>query len=300
MPPIKVADFKVTIDTDQPPADLTSLFADVVGGAAAGDGLATAAPNVASFRFACGPDVTILLSKNAGRYRLQSNTFEALWLLAQELVRRLRAAMPQAVVSFNEPLPLQEYFDVIDAHFACRKAVAGLAHDLEQRAAQFRAVQKRLLVRFKDRNPAPIANLDLLASGTNDQILDLADRMEGAQGDLTRADAALSCSTQLVNLLMKLRFELDEDNAAALDTHLSPIIIASDEQGWEERTDAALTYVLRTALAKSNKENAAAAGSLPPMVMPEDTAKLKKHITVLCDRLSKGGRFVGGGGQPGG
>lgn len=35
-----------------------------------------------SFHFPAGADVTILVSKNAGRYRLQSDAIEAIWLVS--------------------------------------------------------------------------------------------------------------------------------------------------------------------------------------------------------------------------
>ena len=39
--------------------------------------------NVMSFRYEQGPVVTILVSKSAGRYRVQSDSFEAMWLIVQ-------------------------------------------------------------------------------------------------------------------------------------------------------------------------------------------------------------------------
>jgi len=294
---VKNADFKLTLDTDQPPTSLPALFDDVLNAPSGGADMASkAAPNVLSFQYLSGPDVTILLSKNAGRYRLQSGSFEALWLLASELRRRLISALPGVEVSFNEPLPLQEYFDLIDTHFAHRLALVAQHKDLEARAQQFRVVQKRLLVRFKDRNPSPLSNLDLLLSGTFDQLMALAAQAEETQAELARASANLSCGTQLINLLITLRFELDAANAEALSAYLSPRVEDSLDQGWEERTDSALTHLLRFTLGKSSKDNAASM-ALPPMAMPQDVTKLKKHITVMCDRLSKGGRFKQPGGQ---
>ena len=41
---------------------------------------------------------------------------------------------------------------------------------LEERASQFRAIQRRLLTRFKDKTPAPLANLDTLLNGTYTQV----------------------------------------------------------------------------------------------------------------------------------
>jgi hypothetical protein len=42
-------------------------------------------------------------------------------------------------------------FELVDRHFAVRAALAAANEQLEQREAQFRSVQKRLLVRYKVR-----------------------------------------------------------------------------------------------------------------------------------------------------
>lgn len=60
-------------------------------------------------------------------------------------------------------------------------------------------------------------------------------------------------------------------------------------QGWEETVDAALVHLLKTCLSKSSKEQALNLSS--QLSMPKDTSRLKKHITLLCDRLAKGGRL---------
>jgi Bardet-Biedl syndrome 9 protein len=103
----------------------------------------------------------VLASKNSGKYRIQSNAFEGLWLLTDELIRRLRAYFgsaagggggggggePPFAVTFQDALPLQEYFEAIDEHLRCRHVVADVKDALEKRAHQFRVVEKRLLVR---------------------------------------------------------------------------------------------------------------------------------------------------------
>ena len=61
------------------------------------------AANVLSFLFPGGQEASILVSKHGGRYRLQGNAFEALWLVLAELARRLAehdaaaAKKPQSV-----------------------------------------------------------------------------------------------------------------------------------------------------------------------------------------------------------
>jgi Bardet-Biedl syndrome 9 protein len=60
-------------------------------------------------------------------------------------------------------------------------------------------------------------------------------------------------------------------------------------QGWEEMVDCAITHLLRTCLAKNSKDQAI---NPSPLTAPKDTQKLKKHIALLCDKLSKGAKLV--------
>lgn len=58
--------------------------------------------------------------------------------------------------------------------------------------------------------------------------------------------------------------------------------------GWEEVSNSNMTYLLKTVLAKSEKERAASLGGV---AFPNSTEKLKKHITIVCDRISKTGKL---------
>lgn len=56
------------------------------------------------------------------RYRIQSDSFEDMWLVAKELVQRFDRHFSKRGVkdfkkSFSGPLPLQEYFLSVDHHF---------------------------------------------------------------------------------------------------------------------------------------------------------------------------------------
>lgn len=45
---------------------------------------------------------------------------------------------------------------------------------LSERAVQFRAIQRRLLTRFRDKTPAPLQHLDTLLDGTYKQVRAMA------------------------------------------------------------------------------------------------------------------------------
>ncbi|KAF6301481.1 Bardet-Biedl syndrome 9 [Rhinolophus ferrumequinum] len=286
--PSKTANHKLTIDTNKPPVSLLSLF----------PGFANQSEddqvNVMGFRFLGGSRVTLLASKTSQRYRIQSEQFEDLWLITNELIIRLREYFEKQGIkdfacSFSGSMPLQEYFELIDHHFELRINGEKLEELLSERAVQFRAIQRRLLTRFKDKTPAPLQHLDTLLDGTYKQVIALADAVEENQNSLFQSFTRLQSATHLVILLMGLWQKLSADQIAILEAAFLPLQQDTQELGWEETVDAALSHLLKTCLSKSSKEQALNLSS--QLHLPKDTSRLKKHITLLCERLAKGGRL---------
>ena len=120
------------------------------------------------------------------------------------------------------------------------------------------------------------------------QIAQAADNLEISQYELISSAQRLSCSVSLILLLLKFRFSLDDTNMEILKNCLSNHI-QNYQTGWEETTNAAVTYLLRTKLAKNTKESSASQADL---LFPSNTDKLRKHITILFDRISKGARLA--------
>lgn len=164
-----------------------------------------------------------------------------------------------------------------------------MSAQLEAQAHQFRATQKRLLIRYRDRNPTDLSHLDKLLEATLQQMNLLSEDIEAAQRDLVRLGGELGGACRLVNLLLKYKHGMSEAQYSSLCQCLSPQVTHNIESGWEEQTEANVSHVLRTALAKGGPREASTA----PQVMPAmaDTTKLKKHISLLCDRLAKGAQL---------
>ncbi|XP_069870360.1 protein PTHB1 isoform X2 [Dipodomys merriami] len=286
--PSKTASHKLTIDTNKSPVSLLNLF----------PGFANQSEddqvNVLGFRFLGGSRVTLLASKTSQRYRIQSEEFEDLWLITSELILRLKEHFEKQgtkdfACSFSGSLPLQEYFELIDHHFELRINGEKLEELLSERAIQFRAIQRRLLTRFKDKTPAPLQHLDTLLDGTYKQVIALADTVEENQDNLLQSFARLKSATHLVILLIGLWQKLSAEQIAILEAAFLPLQEDTQELGWEETVDAAIAHLLKTCLSKSSKEQALNLSS--QLSMPKDTSRLKKRITLLCDRLAKGGRL---------
>lgn len=250
---------------------------------------------------------TILVSKNSGRYRVQSTCLPALWLVLDELTDRIKSYWLQkgtVKISYNEHLPLSDFYAAIDRHHNSRRTVRFAEAALNDGAHQFRIIQKRLLVRFKDSRPAVLDKLDVLLWQTHRNLLHLARSVELAQKKRGRSGHILACGTQLLLLLMRIRFDLSSVKFTVLCSYLSPAVtelnhaaVEESLSGWEETTDSALTYLLKTMLSKQRSTDelnsllpGVAKFNVPPipLAFPLATDKLKRHVAMVCDRLERG------------
>lgn len=79
-------------------------------------------------------------------------------------------------------ITLQDLFDLINAHFGVRQSLASAEAELEQREIQLRSIQKRLLVRYQDKNAAPLNQLDQVFEETYETSVNLTDKVIGVTG----------------------------------------------------------------------------------------------------------------------
>ncbi|KAG7265284.1 hypothetical protein CRUP_005262, partial [Coryphaenoides rupestris] len=226
-----VVTFSAFLNGHYPPADLTGDIA--LSYSSPTELNPKGVPRVHQSRF----DLPLAL-----RYRVQSDSFEDMWLVVRELVQRFEDHFTQQGVkdhrhSFAGPLPLAEYFQTVDHHF---QGVTGHNHSTESMSTHSmrRCPTHKILL-----HPAK-------------------EQSDAAQRGFGRAER--------------------EGEA--------------EVGGWEESCDAAISHLLRSCLSRSPKEQAGAAlaaqGAAPALGLPADTGRLKKHITLLCDRLGKGGRLT--------
>ena len=85
------------------------------------------------------------------RYRIQSELFEDLWLITNELIVRLqeyfeKQGIKDFTCSFSGPVPLQEYFELIDHHFEVCMIITYILCNFSVYAKEGDPVEVRILV----------------------------------------------------------------------------------------------------------------------------------------------------------
>jgi Bardet-Biedl syndrome 9 protein len=213
---------KITIETNKPCANLTEIFPEFSASFSQANGNTL----VAQFFGHSNTSISIQGAKSgSNKYRLQSDTLESLWLVAQEFIMRLKAHFKKQSqdvdIYFKETLPTEEFKLVIDKHLELRQSAESSKVMLEQCCIQFRAIQKRLLSKFKDKSPTSLDNMDALLEATHRQIVSVADSYLSTQKELTLLTNTLNCIGSLFVLLVSLVFRLDEESLHIFESVLT-------------------------------------------------------------------------------
>ena len=219
---------KLTLVTDKDAAQVSSFFEDVIDALNARS--VCTSPNAISFMYHNDVIVSVLISKNAGKYRIQSSTFEALAYIIHELIKRLSMVYSDKVdIKLQDSIPLHELFTSIDDHFEIREKITKAKKRLEDRSYQFRIVEKRLINRFKDKNPTPLNNLDFLLNQTYQEMMGTATEIEEYQNELEFAAHNLSCRVSIIQVLLKYKFNISDESYKLLKDHLTTEVTDLDE-----------------------------------------------------------------------
>jgi hypothetical protein len=144
---------KLTIETNRACVNLVELFPEFSGSYSSANGNILAA----QFYGHAHVNVSIQAAKSgSNRYRLQTDapTYDYLCLLMREFVQRLEAhfqkqSQPIEMSFAADQLPTDELKVCIDKHLELRHTLETYKEAIEKCCVQFRAIQKRLLIKFK-------------------------------------------------------------------------------------------------------------------------------------------------------
>lgn len=128
-----------------------------------------------------------------------------------EAYERLTSLKYGYQVTSQEKVPTPALLEAIDKHFAYRHELRTMRKSLEDRTYQFRIIQKKLLNRFKDKNPSALNNLDFLLMHTYGQVIETGNQMEALKGQQAHVAVQLANAIICNNLLIKILCGMESD-----------------------------------------------------------------------------------------
>ncbi|RNA27204.1 PTHB1 isoform X1 [Brachionus plicatilis] len=279
---------KITIETNRPCANLTEIFPEFASSYIPANG------NVISAQFYGLANLNIIVQaakSGSGRYRLQSDNYESLWLISKEFVTRLNAfysKQSQALeLMYQENLPTEDLRAIIDKHLDLRYKIESQKEHLEKSCSQFRAVQKQMLIKFKDKSPNSLDNMDALLEATHRQIVTISDILVDTQTELDLVTNSLNCISSLYVLLITMAFKFSKEGMEMLEAAMNIQSGDTSEYGWEEMVNAAVSSMVRLYF-----KNARDTTGVQQIKGPVDSSKLDKQLKNFLARLESGSSLV--------
>ncbi|XP_054289672.1 uncharacterized protein LOC129004967 [Macrosteles quadrilineatus] len=232
--------------------------------------------------------VTVVLGRSTPRYRLQADNAAALCLVLSQLTARVEGyyAARNKTVSISFPagsLPIAPLMAAIDNHVELRNSIKTLRVTLANQTTQYRAIERRLLSKLRERTVQPLVGLDKLLSDTHHLIVTTSHAIEDNTQTLETSSCELACIVRLVLVLVRMCDTTNLKDWTDLAAAMSYVMHSSETQGWEEVCEPGVSYLLSTSLAKSVRDHQRS--TIDPL---KDSARFKKLISMALDRVVSG------------
>jgi len=137
-----------------------------------------ASTNLIGFSYPNKAEITIIVSKAGGRYRIQSSYYEALLFILNQIVIRLNDHFKYEVQThIDDEFNFADFFVFVENHFSSQNNKKNLNAELEKYTSLYTVVQKSLLNKYKEKNPPKLNNLDFLLKNIYKSINKISDEL---------------------------------------------------------------------------------------------------------------------------
>ena len=202
-----------------------------------------------------------------------------------ELRTRLRAKMPNCRLSYREALPIKDLFDILEERRGIAQNYTKLSQEMVARTNELLFIQKRLLTRYKEKNSAPLNNLDVLLETAVAELITMTKEHEKLQLYYKKNSQKVAIAFKMFMILIPMRFPMSDDGVKLLEQYLPSHVEPTVQKiGWIEIVDLNIFYLLRTVLGGAKEDPATSKGYQPI----ENLETFQQHFTLLIDKLSKG------------
>ena len=236
--------YKITLCTDKQPIPLNQLFKDLNDNYIDST-LIKAKPNMITFIYPNKTEVTVIVSKSNGKYRIQSNQYETLLFISNQLVLRLHEYFEYNVQCYiDDTINFQKFISIVANHFNENNYKKVIAKELEKYTSLYTNVQKSLLTKYKEKNPPQLENLDFLLKQVDKEINNKSDELMNVNNKLKVFHKEIAIWIESILFLLKLRARMSEEHYQIVRAAFPLDHINDNEYSWEDVTMANMTNLI--------------------------------------------------------
>ena len=225
---------KITLNTDKSPLELDIIFKDLTEDFIDSD-LIKKKKNIITFIYPNRSEVTIIVSKQNGKYRIQSNQMESLLFITNQIVKRINEHFNYQVECFiDDQINFGKYIDYIKIHFQLIQDKKNKKLELEKYSTLYTTIQKSLLNKYQQKNPPKLSSLDYLLKQVYKNMNNESQKILEIESQLKLCHRDIIIWTELILYLLKLRSKMSEEHYQILKSAFPLDNVSNSENCWED------------------------------------------------------------------
>ena len=227
--------FSITLETDKPSMKLNDIFDDLDQSFPDYD-LIKNKSNSVLFVYPNKKEVAVNLGKAKGTYSIESDNFESILFILNQIVYRLKEKYKDINYWINDKFKVKDYFFRVKEHYELIQKKKDLLKNLEKYTSLYTNLQKNLLNKYQKKTPPKLANIDFFLKNVYKDIVTESDLVQKTNNEIKSLYRDIYIWTESIIYLTKLRARLNDEEYQLLKSVFPLDNINNNENNWEDIT----------------------------------------------------------------
>ena len=227
--------YSITLETNKPSVKINDIFNDLDQSFPDYD-LLKMKTNSALFIYPNKKEVSVNLTKTNGAYNIESDNFECLLFITNQIVNRLKEKYKDISYWINDKFKVKDYFYKVKEHYELIQRKKKLMENLEKYTSLYTNLQKNLLNKYQKKTPPKLSNIDFFLKNVYKDIANQSELVQKVNNDIKLIYRDIYIWTESIIYLTKLRAQLNDEEYQIFKGIFPLDNINNNENTWEDVT----------------------------------------------------------------
>ena len=227
--------YSIMLETDKPSVKINEIFNDLDQSFPDYDLLKNKINSVL-FIYPNKKEVAVNLGKTNGTYNIESDNFESILFITNQIVIRLKEKYKDINYWINDKFKVKDYFFKVKDHFELIQRKKDLLQNLEKYTSLYTNLQKNLLNKYQKKTPPKLSNIDFFLKNVYKDIVTESDLVQKINNEIKLIYRDIYIWTESIIYLTKLRARLNEEEYQLFKSIFPLDNINNNENTWEDIT----------------------------------------------------------------
>ena len=227
--------YSITLETNKPSVKINDIFNDLDQSFPDYDIIKTKTHS-ALFIYPNKKEVSVNLTKTNGAYNIESDNFECILFITEQIVNRLKEKYKDINYWINDKFKVKDYFYKVKEHYELIQRKKKLMENLEKYTSLYTNLQKNLLNKYQKKTPPKLSNIDFFLKNVYKDIANQSELVQKVNNDIKLIYRDIYIWTESIIYLTKLRAQLSDEEYQIFKGTFPLDNINNNENTWEDVT----------------------------------------------------------------